>query len=747
MSISSRRRPARPPQSQPTEAKSPPSWFVQSAVVFAVALLLRGLHFWAMRDSLIYQALIGDSWQYDRWGQRIASGEWIGAEVFYQTPLYPYFLGVLYAVFGHSVWVVRIAQALLGSLACALLARTGSRYFDERTGWAAGLLLAVYPPAIFFDGILQKAALDLVLMCALLWVMSRARPGGTWGNVVALGAVLGGLILNRENAWVLFPVVVAWLLWLNWPQSTAQRALRCAILVAGMALVLLPVGLRNYYVGGEFLLTTSQMGPNFYIGNNRAANGQYVSLRPDRGDPRFESIDARVLAEEDTGRALSPSEVSQYWMDRSRRDIGEDPGRWMRLLAWKWFLTWNQVEVIDGEGIRVHQWHSWPLYALGAILNFGVLCTLGVAGVWFTRSQWRELWVLYALTLAFALAVTLFYVFARYRYPLVPMVTLFAGAGLVGAWQAIRSRDRAQRRELWIAGAIALPVAAATCWPLPALHSDEVTYFNVATALNDSGRSDDAVSMFEETLRVRPDFAPVYNNLATVALGQRDWDTAEKHLRKALQLDPNSANALVNLGKVQMERRDYASAEASFRKALEVEPYLIMAYQGLGQVEVRRGNAKRAVEYMRQAIAMDRQSGEAYADLAQALTADGQIAAAATAYSDAIERNPLLVFAANNLAWILATGPDGIRDGARAVALARELCKTTESKVAEFLDTLAAAHAEAGDYRQAEQVANQAAELAQAEGRTELAEQLRERAQGYQAGRPYRDPELQQPAQ
>jgi tetratricopeptide (TPR) repeat protein len=747
MSVMPRRQAGRPSEAVVLLPEGQRPWIVQAMVVFAVALVLRGLHFWAMRDTRIYEVLIGDSWQYDRWAQRIAGGEWIGSEIFYQTPLYPYFLGVLYTLFGHSVWIARFAQALLGALACALLARAGTRYFDERVGWAAGLLLAAYPPAIFFDGILQKATLDLVLMCALLWMMSRVQHRATWRGLLATGAILGGLILNRENAWVLFPVVLAWLAWQTWGDVLTARLVRTAVLVAGMGLVLLPVGLRNYYVGGEFLLTTSQMGPNFYIGNHRGASGQYVSLRADRGDPRFESADARILAEQDLGRVLTPSEVSRYWMDRARSDISADFDGWLRLLAWKWFLTWNQVEVIDGEGIRVHEQFSPPLYVLSSVLDFGILCPVAVIGAWLTRRDWRRLWPLYALTLAFALAVTLFYVFARYRYPLVPMVVMFAAAGFVWGWQALRSTDRLLRRDLWKALAIALPLAVATCWPLPSLHSDEVTYFNVGTALSDENRPADAIELLKRAIEIKPDFAAAYNNLGIAETNQRHFAEAEIYLRKAIELSPRSANAYVNLAKAKQDQGDLAAAETLLKTAIELDPYLLAGYQGLSQIAARQGRTQEAVNYMQQAVAIDRNSAQAHADLGMAQLANRQLAKAVASLSNAVEQNPQLLGPANNLAWVLATGPEGIRDGKRALALAERICQATDFKEAEFLDTLAAAYAELGDFRRAADTARQAADLARAAGKRETAEGLTGRAELYAKGQPFRDPQLSSDSQ
>ena len=667
-----------------------------------------------MSRTLIYQVLIGDCWQYDRWAQEIAGGEWIGTEVFYQTPLYPYFLAGLYALFGHNVWLVRLVQAVLGSLACVLLARAGTHLFNPRVGWLSGLILAAYPPAMFFDGILQKASLDLVLMCGLLWNISRLHQRLRWSEVLVTGLLLGGLILNRENAWVLLPVLLAWIGWLGWVNlPTARLWLPPVLLIAGMALMLLPVGLRNYYVGREFLLTTSQMGPNFYIGNHRGAEGRYVSLRPDRGDPRFERTDARLLAEEAEGRSLSPSEISRYWTNRTMRDITADPVAWIRLLGWKWFLTWNQVELVDGEGIRVHADYSPVLKSLGWLINFGSLTALAAAGLWLGRRQWRQQWVLYGLMLSFALAVSLFFVFARYRYPLVPMVTLFAALAMERAWILLRSADsrRTSTRELGIAVGLAALVALATCWPLPRLYSDEVTYFSVGTVLYDMERYEEAMEQFETAIRLRPDFAPAYNNMANTAGKLRRWAEAESFLKRAIELAPNSGNYYANLALVQIEKGDVDSAQKSLRRALELDPYSVSALRSLSRLEMRQGNVSLAIQYLRQAIEVDRQSLAAHADLGMALMPHGQPVEAAEVLERALQLQPAQILVANNLAWLLATGPDTIRDGRRAVELATRVCERLEYKVPEFLDTLAAACAEAGDFEGAVEYAQKVRDL------------------------------------
>src|SRR5262245_30013793 len=90
-STTARRAPAQPPA---------PGFAAPAAVVFAVAFAVRLTHVLQIRGAPFFAILMGDARGYDAWAQRIAGGEWIGRDVFYQAPLYPYFLATIYSVGG-----------------------------------------------------------------------------------------------------------------------------------------------------------------------------------------------------------------------------------------------------------------------------------------------------------------------------------------------------------------------------------------------------------------------------------------------------------------------------------------------------------------------------------------------------------------------------------------------------------------------------------------------------------------------
>lgn len=678
---------------------------LRSLALFALAFAVRALHFSAMGDSLLYEVLLGDAAQYDRWARRIAAGDWLGSEVFYQTPLYPYLVGALYRAFGADPWVVRGVQALCGALSCVLVARAGAAFFSERAGWLAGLLLALYPPAIFFDGIVQKASLDLLLMGALLWLVATAgaRPSGP--RIAGAGLALGAAILNRENATALVPVLLAWAAWLGWPRGAARAAAYAALLALGLAAPLLPVGLRNDYVGGSFLLTTSQLGSNFYVGNRRGADGGYAPLRAGRGDALYERDDVRLLAEDALKRPLSPAEVSRYWLARSFDDVRSAPGEWARLLAWKWFLTWNRVELVDAEALHTHALHSPPLALLTRGLHFGVLLPLAVAGAWWTRREWRRLWPLYAMALAFALSVTLFYVFARYRYPLVPLAALFAGAGLAGFWRALGGPRAGDGRELAAATALAALVAVPANWPVAQRYDDDaITWYNAGAALLDAGRVEDALAALERARSADPRFPETYNNLGRARLALGDVDAARGDFERGLELAPDHAILQLNLAAAARRQGDDATMRAALERAIAFDPLLAPAYGPLAELEFRGGDPARALAHLRRAVELTPGSAPARADLALVLLAEGRAAEALDELRTALRLDPGLEPA--------------------------------------LLETLAAAQAATGAFAEAAGSAARALEQARARGDAAAAERLERQRVSYLAGRALRESPL-----
>jgi len=656
-----------------------------TASIFALALVVRLVHVWQIRKAPFFTVLMGDARAYDEWAQQIARGDWLGHQVFYQAPLYPYFLGTLYTIAGRDLLVVRLCQAIIGSLSCVLLGLTASRLFSRQAGVIAGLGLALYAPAIFFDGLLQKSVLDVFFVCLSIWLLSdlveepQKRLSWFW-----LGLAMGALSLTRENAIVFVGVTLLWAL-ARRQRPGQERVATAGVFLVGLAVILLPVAVRNSVVDRGFYLTTSQFGPNFYIGNNPRADGTYMSLRFGRGAPEYERQDATELAEDATGRRLNPAEVSRYWTTQALAFIRSEPLAWLKLQGRKIALLWNRSEMLDTESQESYAEWSTPLRLVGPLNHFGVLVPLAFLGLIVTWPLRDRLWVFYGITTAYAASVVMFYVFARYRYPLVPFLVLFAAAGLVAL---PRLRHANARSSALVAGVIGV-AAVFVNWPM--LSTDlmrAITEHNLGAALQSDGRLEDAIEHYRRAVTIRSDYAPAYNNMGAALRAKGQVADAVASYERALARQPDYPEAHYNLGNVLLDqgklddaidhfRRALHSlpgpdvhnnlgiafaakgqpneAITEFRDALRLDPDSSRTHRNLGDALASQGIQEEAIAHLRRAVQLDPRDGPAHYDLGSALLEAGMLKDAIDQLRTSLQLMPDSADAYNNLGIALAS--------------------------------------------------------------------------------------------
>ncbi len=543
--------------------------------VFAFALVVRALTLWELADSLLLNTIVGDGLNYDAWARELAGGDWLGSEVYFQAPLYPHFIAVVYLFFGSHAFAVLCVQVVLGAASCGLLALTGWRWFSPQAGVATGLLFAIYAPAIFGDLDLQKTGLSSFLVCLVLYLFSRVDETPGPGLLIGLGVATGALTLARENALIFVVIFAAWLA-LRGGMPSRGSLVAAGLFVVGVGTALTPVVLRNWVVSEEFHLTTSQFGANFYIGNNEYADGTYAPVVPRRGDPRIERLDIIAVAEHGAGRKLTAAEVSAWYTEQALAWITSEPLDWLALCARKLALSLNAVEVVDTKDVYSHADLSVVMSLANAVFHFGVLAPLAALGVWITWPRRRDFVPLYLLFLAYTAALIPFYVFARYRLALIPILMLFAGAAIVGVRPFVRE---AARPVLGASLALCLAVAVFSNWPFHDRdYMRSVTQYNLGNELVAAEKFDDAMGRY----------------------------------RRAIELSPENAMANLNLGALLARKDDLYGARAHYERALEIAPRygqvrsnLLLTYEELGQKHEARGEVDRAIENYEHAIELD----------------------------------------------------------------------------------------------------------------------------------------------
>ncbi len=257
---------------------------------------------------------------------------------------------------------------------------------------------------------------------------------------------------------------------------------------------------------------------------------------------------------------------------------------------------------------------------------------------------------------------------------------------------------------------------------------------------------ENALAALEKARELKPDYAKTLSALG-YGLGERgDLDAAIRSFRESITLDRFNIDAYVYLGNALLRKSDVEAALTSFRAAVELNPMHAAARAGLANGLTIAGRLEEAVPHFERAIEIDPENLDAKYNFGLALTGLGRAAGAAPLFRAVLEKRPedakahgalgaalnrlgdpagavkeyerSLALAPgdlgvmNNLAWILATtADDSLRDGRKALALARTVCERTRHENPAALDTLAAALAETGSVDEAVRWAGRSVEL------------------------------------
>jgi 4-amino-4-deoxy-L-arabinose transferase-like glycosyltransferase len=549
------------------------------AAILIIAAVVRVWHIISIYHLPFFDNLIIDSKKYDDWAMFIANGNWLGGNnAFYMDPLYPYQLAVQYSIFGHNLLIVRLVQAAFGVATCYLVAVIGRRIGGNSVGLLSALLAALYQPLIFEGGEIEKTATGILLITASLFFATSK----TTTSKFTAGAFLALASLCRGNLLAIGPLGTIYFLFnsekevLSSANSGIKEWLRTHLLgkpardaiafMFGFLLLLSPVLVRNHYVSGEWILTTSQFGANFYTGNNPSNSfGAFSRVPFVNPNPKFEENDFNAKAEELTGKKLSAKEVSSFWFHKALEHIRNEPSFASMVFYRKIISFWNDLEIADGWSMYFVKKYSTALSV--AIFTFGWIFPFASIGAVVSFQQGKEARLLIGFVLMYFLSVIIFFNLSRYRIFVVPPLLVLAPLGIKWMWDRMQNRNW----NKFFAGCLAVIAAA--------------------------------VFTFHGTGYIM-DIAINYSNMANIFINKGDYKSAEALLREANQLWPESAAPLCKLSRVHMAVGDLEGAANDLLRCLEKDASFPNAWNNLGRVYDLLGKYQEAIKCYENQLAL-----------------------------------------------------------------------------------------------------------------------------------------------
>lgn len=523
-------------------------------------------------------------------------------------PLYPYGVGLLYRLFGDAPIVPRIFQMTLGLGCCILLFFLGRRMFSSIAGLAAAGIYAVYKPALFYEQtLLSETPMAFICLLLLLYLVTMdEQKDALW---FVAGLLLGIAALFRGNVLLFAPFLCAWILLSTNSKKWAKVILLGAGVLAGIA----PATIHNYLAERDFILITSNGGFNFFIGNNEQADGRFVM--PPRVNMDQDPSGLRI-AEADLGQSpMRSSEVSRYWKSRAMSFIRTQPARFVKLLFLKMYYFWGRAEIAQIYSLQQMK-SIMPILKLplAGFWLIGPLALISIVMIAWKRERSGALLLLFVIS--YMLSLLPFFMTARYRIPVIPILCLLAAGSVESLTRWFRGR-RWKEAGLWLGGFIALGLFFNNTGAQ--MEKEEGAQFHNALGLiyKSEGKIGEALGQYEKSLQMkRTPYA--FANLANLYHDQKDYSAAEKFYAEALRLETDNARIFFNRGQSRLALGQMREAQEDFEKAVALDERIQpLAHYNLALLYIKSNEKARAIDSLKKYLKLSPDDKPAEALLAR----------------------------------------------------------------------------------------------------------------------------------
>jgi len=347
-----------------------------------------------------------------------------------RPPVYPYFLMVIYYIFGHSFLIARLMQAVVGALITTLVFSIGKDMFNRKTGALAGIIYAFYPAAwAMGDMLLTETLFTFLMLLSVKFMMRIPHLRSPW-IIFWAGLFAGGATLTRTAfmPFMVFVLLGVVIFKFNSPKIISRYVLMAVVFF----LVIFPWMLRNNYTHGVITLNPKS-GADFYMYNHSGL--RYIIKNYEDTEDFFEK-EAWNWTEVEKGRY--GSEKALEWIKRNPH-LFLIKGVRMIMNIW-------------GFDRDYHWWYfagyygkdSKPLVGLMTLLMglpFIIVAPLALAGFFISEPFKGNRLVPTLVIICLHVLTFTVYGFSRHRFPYAALLVIWAAFALIN-WEEVRETLR-----------------------------------------------------------------------------------------------------------------------------------------------------------------------------------------------------------------------------------------------------------------------------------------------------------------
>ena len=615
-----------------------------------VGVLIRLYYLSQFSVSPLFNIPIGpDVEEYTTWANDILAGQLLWDKVHIHSPLYPYFLALLFWIYSGVVslfgWV-RFTQLAIGLLSVvplyfslkialdddSLEKENNQCLIENRVIKGVFLFLWLcYPPLIFYMGELTSEVLLIPLLSLSIFYLYkseqdlRLKESAVEGEEsdnqlsgmknrkllhIAMAGLTAGLAVIAHPLVLFFLFCESlYLFILSFVRRThdgwRNNLLRLAAFIIFAALPVTPIVVYNMMILKEPVPLQANSGFNFYLGNGAEADGT-CRLRP---GPEWE----RVHAEAEKRSAQEGVSKDQYFLNASFRFIRENPLQWLGLLSHKAVYVWNEKELTAGADLLPLRYFTsfqrdtrWAFGVVAVFALFVLLMNIG-PGI-YERERRRSFFYRYRHFLILLVACwgaqTLLVTSGRYRVPMLISVLVLASAGFASIISALRMR---RKRAVWMIPVLLVALSIVYIPRPPFNPTSEVAEAQslLGEALIKKGRYMEAEGMLRSAAKHQPDWSRNYNLLGLISEQDGRYDEALEYYRQAIKCDQEDPEGYLNIATLYANRKMMKMADQFFKKALGLKKATPSLYYNYALYCSDQGDINRAIKYYRATLKLD----------------------------------------------------------------------------------------------------------------------------------------------